>query len=179
MESIKIYDTKRRAKNLILSIIVGIILFSFFIYREIIFIKVTDKNINLIVNVSTVLIQGVLILFFAFISSRLINKIDKKQPYILLNTIEIIVSGIFKDSIISLDDISAYKEIVIDDIKTIVLKLNPNSEFSSKCSFIKKRGFKCNLSRYGGEIIFEYNFGSEEYYEVLEFMDKKIKNKIQ
>ncbi|MGL4741123.1 MAG: hypothetical protein ACRC41_09990 [Sarcina sp.] len=178
MQSIKIYDTKRRGINLALAITAGIILFSFFIYREIVFIKFADKTMDLIVNICTVLIQGVLILFCAFVASRLINKIDKKQPYIVLNAIEIIVSGTFRDCIISLDDVIAYKEIVIDDMSTIALKLKPNSETDITSSFIKRKGFKCNLSKYGGEIVFEHSFQEYEYYEVLEFMESRIKNRI-
>lgn len=178
MQSISIYDTKRRRKNLVLSIIAGIILFSFFIYREIIFIEFTAKTMNLLANIVALLIEGTIILFFVFIASRLINKIDKKQPYIALNEIEIVVSGTFKDYIISLDDIAAYKELVIDNMKTIVIKLKSDNEISSKSSFIKKRSFKCNLLKYGGEIIFEHSFQENEYDEVLEFMDNKIRTRI-
>lgn len=172
MTEIKIYQDNRRLVIMLILFFVGIFISNYFTYQRLNLVKA--ENINLL-NILVILINLLVSIGFIFMIIKLLIKIIRKTPFLLFSEEKIVSSGVISTMEIYWDEVDYYTYKEFKGILFIVLKLSGDSSFKNKYFYFRRKLNNYNLERVGGEIAFSSIFLMDNFEEVCNFINSKVR----
>ena len=176
MEDIRIYKEFRELRQVAYFFMIIIIVCVYFIYKEYMFLTKDYITSGLIVNMASMLIEGIIIVVLGKFSISLVNKILLKEPFIIFEKNDIISNGLIGKFEIEWDEIESYTETYFRGMPTIVLKFKKDSKHKQESSILRQLVYYYNIKRMGGELAFMLPLLDGKYDDVLKYINDKVRN---
>ena len=171
-----IYKELRELKQVAYFFIIIILVYVYFIYKEYVFLTQDYVTNGLLLNMVSMLIEGIIIVVLGKFLISLINKILLKEPFIIFEKDDFVSNGLIGRFEIEWNEIDSYTETYFRGMPTIVMKLKQDSQHMQNSSIIKKLVYRYNVKRCGGEFAFMLPFLDGKYNDVLRYIDDKVRN---
>ncbi|WP_297518021.1 STM3941 family protein [uncultured Clostridium sp.] len=175
MADIRVYKEADEFKKMCMISVGIIVLFSWFIYKEFRFITVDYRSADLLVNMAIIFIAGITIMFLFIFLIKLTNKILNNDPFLVFEDDEILSKGLAGNTIVKWNCIKSYKEKKFRGTLSIVLELKDDCDYKRNLSIMRSLLYKYNQKRTGGEFMFTKTFLGDQYNEILNLVEEKVK----
>ncbi|MGL4655236.1 MAG: hypothetical protein ACRCWM_05025 [Sarcina sp.] len=173
MRDIKIYKESNEYKKIACISIGIIILFSWLIYKEFRFMTVDYRDSDLLFNMVSIFVDGIIITLLFIFLIKLANKILSNDPFLVFDDEEILSKGLIGKTSLRWEDVETYKENKFLGKPSIVLVIK--DERKDDISIFLGLVYKLNKLITKGEWMLTKSFLGDEYEEVVELIKEKVR----
>ncbi|MGL5576407.1 MAG: hypothetical protein ACRDCW_12765 [Sarcina sp.] len=173
MYDIRIYKEPNEYKKIVLLSVGIIVLFSWLIYKEFRFMTVDYRDSNLLDNMVSIFVDGIVITLLFIFLIKLSNKILNNDPFLIFDDDQILSKGLIGKASFRWEDIKEYKENKFLGKPNIVLVIK--DERRDDISILLRLVYKLNKLMTNGEWMFTKSFLGDEYEKVVELIKEKVR----